>query len=151
LASELSDQAPDAQQLEPALDQLDENLERIDAALPADGGYFSEANVETAREHGLDPYIPTGKFKHSEPPRPAPRGRIPAHATAKQRMARKLQTKRARGTYAKRKTIVEPVFGQMDTVQRARPLPLRGKATARAQWRFNCATHNLLKLVCHER
>jgi len=61
-------------------------------------------------------------------------------------MARKLQTKRGRTAYAKRKTIVEPVFGQMETVQSARHLLLRGKAAARAQWRFHCAVHNLLKL-----
>jgi Transposase DDE domain len=53
VVAELSDQAPDAQQLEPALNQLDENLQAIDAQLPdgaaltADGGYFSEENVET--------------------------------------------------------------------------------------------------------
>lgn len=34
----------------------------------------------------------------------------------------------------------------MDTVQAARQLLVRGKAAARAQWRFNCAIHNLLKL-----
>lgn len=44
------------------------------------------------------------------------------------------------------KTIVEPVFGQMQTVQGARQLLLRGEAKARAQWRFHCAVHNLLKL-----
>ena len=61
-------------------------------------------------------------------------------------MARKLKTKRGRTVYAKRKTIVEPVFGQMQTVQGARQLLLRGEAKARAQWRFHCAVHNLLKL-----
>lgn len=61
-------------------------------------------------------------------------------------MARKLQTKQGRTAYAKRKTIVEPVFGQMDTVQSVRQLLLRGEAAARAQWRFHCAIHNLLKL-----
>ena len=43
-------------------------------------------------------------------------------------------------------TIVEPVFGQIDTVQNGRRLLLRGKQAARAQWRFTCAVHNLLKL-----
>jgi hypothetical protein len=75
-----------------------------------------------------------------------PRGRIAKHATAKQRMARKLATKQGRATYARRKAIVEPVFGQMQTVQDARQLLLRGKPAARAQWRFHCAIHNLLKL-----
>jgi transposase len=152
VAAELSDEAPDQRQLEPALDQLDENLEAIKAELPADAallgdaGYFSDDNVRIASEHNLDPYIATGRFKHSEPPAPAPRGPIPKDATPKQRMARKVRTKRGRGVYARRKTIVEPVFGQMDTVQGVRRLLLRGKPAARAQWRFQCAVHNLLKL-----
>jgi transposase len=152
VCAELSDEAPDARQLEPALDQLAENLEAIDAeldddaALLGDAGYFSEDNVRITAEHGLDPYLATGRFKHSEPPPPAPRGPIPKDATAKQRMARKLKRQSGRDLYARRKTIVEPVFGQMDTVQGARRLLLRGKPAARAQWRFQCAIHNLLKL-----
>jgi primosomal protein N'' len=79
VACELSDQAPDARQLEPALDQLAENLDAIeaelpeDAALTADAGYFSEDNVRISSQHGLDAHIATGRFKHSEPPPPAPR------------------------------------------------------------------------------
>lgn len=34
----------------------------------------------------------------------------------------------------------------MQTVQDAKQLLLRDEAGARAQWRFNCAIHNLLKL-----
>ncbi len=152
LAADATDEAPDARQLEPALEQLDENLEEIEATLPegaallGDAGYFSEDNIEITTGHGLDPHLATGRFKRSEPQPPAPRGPIPRDATPKQRMARKLKTKRGRTVYAKRKTIVEPVFGQMDTVQSARQLLLRGKAAARAQWRFHCAVHNLLKL-----
>jgi hypothetical protein len=61
-------------------------------------------------------------------------------------MARKLKTKKGRAVYSRRKTIVEPVFGQIDTVQDARQLLLRGKQAAREHWRFHCAIHNLLKL-----
>jgi len=152
VACELSDEAPDARQLEPALDQLDANLDAIDAELPdgaallGDAGYFSKDNVLITTGHGLDPYLATGRFKHSEPPPPAPRGPIAKTATPKQKMARKTRTKTGRAIYSRRKTIVEPVFGQMDTVQSARQLLLRGKPAARAQWRFSCAIHNLLKL-----
>jgi transposase len=152
VAAELCDQAPDARQLEPALDQLTDNLDAIeaelpaDAALTADAGYFSEANVEITAAHGLDPHLATGRFKHSEPPPPAPRGPVAKNATPKQRMARKLRTKKGRAVYSRRKVIVEPVFGQIDTVQDGRRLLLRGKKAARDQWRFHCAIHNLLKL-----
>jgi transposase len=152
VAAELSDQAPDAEQLAPALGQLQENLDAIDgelaedAVLTADAGYFSEENVKTTTAHGLDAHIATGRFKHSEPQAPAPRGPTPKNATPKQRMARKLKTKQGHAVYARRKAIVEPVFGQMQTVQDAQRLLLRGKQAARAQWRFQCAVHNLLKL-----
>mgnify|MGYP005870434959 CR=1 FL=1 len=61
-------------------------------------------------------------------------------------MARKLRTKKGRAAYARRKAIVEPVFGQIETVQNGRRLLLRGKSAARAEWRLHCACHNLLKL-----
>jgi len=152
VAAELSDQAPDTQQLEPALDQVGENLQAIgaelakSATLAADAGYFSEDNVQSTVEHGLDPHIATGKQRHGEPPPPPPRGRIPNDATPKQRMARKLKTKKGGAVYAKRKTIVEPVFGQIQTVQNGRQLLLRGRDAARSQWRLHCGVHNLLKL-----
>ena len=152
VAAELSDQAPDARLLEASLDQLGENLTSIDAELPTnaallgDAGYFSEHNITITEAHGLDPHLATGRFKHSEPPAPAPRGPVPKNATAKQLMARKLAKNAGAALYARRKTIVEPVFGQIDTVQNARQLRLRGKPAARAQWRFHCAVHNLLKL-----
>src|SRR2546428_12003463 len=150
VACELAAEAPDARQLEPALERLAENLEAIGAELPegavltADAGYFSEDNVRITTAHGLDAHIATGRFKHSEPRPPAPRGPASKNATPKQRMARKLRTKRGRAVYSRRKTIVEPVFGQIDTVQNARRLLLRGEQAARAQWRFHCAVHNLL-------
>jgi len=131
IVAELSDEAADQCQLEPAVAQLKENAQAIGAELPegaaltADGGYFSEENVETCVQHGLDPYIATGRFKHDEPP-PAPRGPIPKDATAKQRMARKTRTKKGRKIYSRRKAIVEPVFGQIGTVQDGRRVRVRG-------------------------
>ena len=153
VAAELSNEAPDAPALAPVVAQLEENIARAAPELSlegtqllADAGFYSEANAETCRQARLDPFIATGRLKHSETPSPAPRGRIPKSATAKERMARKLRTKRGRATYARRKAVVEPVFGQIDTVQNGRRLLLRGQPAARAEWRLHCACHNLLKL-----
>jgi transposase len=152
VACSLSAAAPDAQQLEPALNELAANLAAVDAQLPegaalaADAGYFSEHNVVITAGHGLDAHIATGKTRHDDPPPIAPRGPIPKDATPKQRMARKLKTKKGHAVYKQRKTIVEPVFGQVRTVQDAGRLLLRGEPAADLQWRFGCAIHNLLKL-----
>jgi transposase len=152
VAAELSNIGPDVGQLEGVLGDLVGNLAAIDAALSkdavllGDAGYFSAENVQTVIDRGLDPLLATGKFKHNEPPPIAPKGRIAKDATPKQRMARTLRTKAGHAAYARRKAIVEPAFGQMMTVLHARQLRLRGLVAARAQWRFDCAVHNLLKL-----
>lgn len=71
---------------------------------------------------------------------------MPKDATPKERMARKLRTKAGRAAYARRKAIVEPVFGQMDVVQNAKHLLLRGENAAAAEWELLSACHNLRKL-----
>jgi hypothetical protein len=60
-----------------------------------------------------------------------------------------MKTKEGRAVYARRKTTGAAVFGQMNTVQDARQLLLRGAPAARPQWRFQCAIHNLLKVHSH--
>jgi len=152
VAADAFDMAADAPLLDPMLDQLDENLAAIGAQLPvdavviADAGYVSEENVKHAAEHRLDPHIASGRFKHDEPPELEPDEPLPEDATAKQAMARKTKSGAGRAIYARRKAIVEPVFGQMDTTQDARQMLIRGKRAARLQWKFECAVHNLLKL-----
>ena len=70
----------------------------------ADSGFYSEANA-TALEgkRASIAYLATERLKHHEKVAAAPRGRVPKGMTAKQRMARKLRTKKGRGTYAGRK------------------------------------------------
>jgi transposase len=144
--------AADCPLLDPMLDQLHENLAATGAALEAgaaliaDAGYFREDNVQTSADHGLDAHIATGRLKHGEPPDIAPDEPLPDDATPKQKMARKTKTEPGRAVYARRKAIVEPVFGQLDTTQNARRMLIRGTSAARAQWQFGCMIHNLLKL-----
>ena len=90
-------------------------------------------------------------MKHNEEIPPVPRGRIPKNLSAKQRMARKLRTKKGKMTYAKRKGMIEPIFGQLKQVLGFRQFSLRGLAAMRSEWRLVCAVHNLLKLWRHTR
>lgn len=114
--------------------------------LLADAGYFSAANIAAALAAGIDPLIATGRLKHGQQPQPAPRGRIPAGLTPKQLMARKLRTKKGQADYARRKAIVEPVFGQIQVAQSGDQLRLRGKTKAEFEHAFHLACHNFRKL-----
>ncbi len=61
-------------------------------------------------------------------------------------MARKLTTKQGRDHYRRRKTIVEPVFGQIKEAMGFRRFSLRGKEKVDAEWHLVCAVHDLGKL-----
>nr|WP_237562376.1 transposase [Glutamicibacter soli] len=60
-------------------------------------------------------------------------------------MARALRTKPGRAGYARRKAIVEPVFGQIHTRQ-GKFVLLRGLEKAKAEFALLAAGHNLMKL-----
>ena len=115
--------------------------------LLADAGYFSQANIGAALAAGIDPLLATGRLRRGEKPPPVPRGRIPAGLSPKARMSRKLHTKAGKADYARRKAIVEPVFGQIKVAQGAHQLRLRGKAKAEIEWTFHLACHNFRKLA----
>lgn len=120
--------------------------DRPDVVL-ADAGYCSEDNLARAAAGGIDMLIATGRLCHNERVPDAPRGRIPKDATARERMARRLRTKKGRADYARRKAIVEPAFGQMKVRQRAGHLRLRGLAGAKGEWMLHALSHNLRKLA----
>src|SRR5262245_10914645 len=150
VAADVTDEANDKQQVQPMIEQTQQNVvaagvtEKVKEAV-ADSGFYSEANVAYLQGQGIDPYIATERLKHHEQIAP-PRGRCPQGLTAKQRMARKLRTKRGRERYARRKAMVEPVFGQVKHARGFRQFLLRGKKKMRSEWRLVSLTHNLLKL-----
>jgi len=142
----VTQQANDKKQLLPMIAAVKQQSgQRVRMAL-ADSGYCSEENLRAAMKKKVDSYVATGKQKHNQPQQPCPRGRIPKSATLVTRMKRKLMTAAGRAIYARRKTIVEPVFGQIKQAQGFRQFLLRGVEKVRGEWALVCTTHNLLKL-----
>jgi transposase len=107
-----------------------------------DSGYYSEAAAEAVEQLGFAPYMATGRQRHHAP---EPEGSA-APTTAKERMAAKVRSPEGRALYARRKVIVEPVFGQIKEARGFRRFLLRGLDNIRGEWCLVCVTHNLLKL-----
>jgi transposase len=131
------------------------NLERAGIARPTqangqvvplpnllDSGYYSEKATQGLEALGLDPYLATERQRHHASALPT----TTAPAPAKEKMAAKLRTEAGRALYALRKTIVEPVFGQIKGARGFRRFLLRGLEKIRGEWRLVCLTHNLLKV-----
>ena len=150
VAAGLSQHANDVEEVEPILDILEENLGGIahHTAITTDAGYFSETNLMLFEDALLNPFMATQKMKHAEVP-PQVRGRIPQDMTPKDRMRRKLCTKKGQEIYSKRKSTVEPVFGQIKQARGLRQFLLRGYENVSAEWQMWCLSHNLLKMYRH--
>jgi len=146
VAQHVTPAPPDVQQLVPVVTAIARGVRRQPDSVLADAGYWSAANVEALEAKGIEPFIATGRRKHSEPAPRAPRGRPPQGLSAKERMVRKLATVRGHAIYARRKAIVEPVFGQIKHARGFRQFLRRGLVRVQQEWALVCLSHNLLKL-----
>ena len=147
VAQDVTSQENDVNQLAPMLTCCEAQAGRQPSQVVADAGYWSEANAQLGNGE-TELFVATTKdWKQRKELREkgVPRGRIPAKATAKDRMERKLLTKRGRSVYRQRGSTIEAVFGQMVTRGLTR-FVLRGIEKVRAEWSLWCTTHNVLKL-----
>lgn len=141
----VSNQPSDAVHLLPMLERIQANTGELPNALIADAGYCSTANLEACEEKGLNAYISTSRQQHGQRPRPS-RGRPPKDLDARGRMERKLRSKVGQAIYALRKTVVEPVFGQIKGARGLDRFRLRGLEKVNGEWALMATTHNILKL-----
>ena len=145
VATGLTNQAADNPHLVGMLYQTEVNTGRLPDKLSADAGYAGETNLEILNRLPIDGYIAIDKDKHSRN-QPAPRGPIPKAAGLRDRMRRKTRTKKGRKVYARRKHVVEPVFGFIKQALGFRQFLLRGLEKVGPEWELVNLGYNLRRL-----
>ena len=146
VAARATNQPSDKGQAVSMIEETVSNTGAVPKEVSADAGYYSAKAVEELYSMGVDPFIASEKTRHARVLEPAPRGRMPEGLSVRNRMRRKLRTKRGRDRYALRMETVEPVFGQIKQGRGFRQFLLRGLAKVNREWLLICAGHNLLKL-----
>ena len=146
VAARATNQPSDKQQGVPMMEQAIVNAGAVPKGISADAGYYSAKTVDDLYALGVDPFVAPDRTRHGNVPPPAPRGRIPAILSARDRMRRKLRTKRGRQHYGLRKEPVEPMFGQIKQGRGFQQFLLRGLEKVNGEWPLICTGHNLLKL-----
>jgi transposase len=149
LAAEISLHAPDFGHLEPMLDHTLAHLRRHGIAEPpeavvGDAGYWHTRQIQAIADRGIEVLVPPDGAMRD--------GNRPGWEDGLyEQMREKLKTAHGRTLYALRKITIEPVFGQIKYNRRIDQFMRRGRAAVQSELRLVAATHNLLKLVCHER
>ena len=146
VAARATNQSSDKQQAAAMMQETIDNVGAVPREVSADAGYYSAKAVDDLQALGVDPFVAPEQTRHGRVVPPAPRGRIPKRLSPRDRMRRKLRTKRGRQRYALRMETVEPVFGQIKAGRGFRQFLLRGLGKVNGEWSLICTGHNLLKL-----
>ena len=146
VAARATNQSSDKQQAVGMIEETISNTGVMPREVSADAGYYSAKAVEEISTLGVDPFVAPEQTRHGRVVPPAPRGRIPRQLSPRDRMRRKLQTRRGRQRNALRMATVEPVFGQIKQGRGFRQFLMRGLEKVNGEWSLICTGHNLLKL-----
>ena len=147
IAAEIAVESPDFGHLEPAVRAALRELEDAGVAqrpetVLADAGYWHKKQIENIVSDGIQVLVPPDAGLR-EGARPGWNEGMYAF------MRRVLSSDVGHELYKHRKATVEPVFAQNKFNRGFRRFQRRGRAAARSEWRFQAATHNLLKLHTH--
>ena len=96
VAARATNQSSDKQQAAAMMQETIDNVGAVPREVSADAGYYSAKAVDDLQALGVDPFVAPEQTRHGRVVPPAPRGRIPRHLSPRDRMRRKLQTKRGR-------------------------------------------------------
>ncbi len=147
VAAEIAVESPDFGHLEPIVRAALHELERAGVTqqpetVLADAGYWHKQQMENIVSDGIQVLVP--------PDAGLREGARPGWDEGPYAFMRRVLTSEAgRELYKHRKATVEPVFAQNKFNRGFRRFQRRGRAAARSEWRFQAATHNLLKLHSH--
>jgi transposase len=150
VAAELTQQANDLQQLAPMLGAIATTLAAAGIGDPvqrlaADSGYWSIANV-SAIPSAPELLIPPARHGRHGKSRKDGKPSESKSDHLRAMMLARLGSEQGKACYAQRSRTIEPVFGQVKTVQGGRRFMRRGLGACQAEWKLLCGTHNLLKL-----
>ena len=148
VAYDVVDDQNDLHQLVPMLKQTAKNVGKMPEATATDAGYWSPEGVGEASKL-TDLYSATNKGweeRRLQMQKPPPRGRLPKNISPRDRMERKIRSKKGRVIYKMRGKSVEPAFGQIKEARGFKRFLLRGLEKVKGEWSLIALTHNILKL-----
>lgn len=144
VAQRVTQNATDNGSLEPMLDQVEERCGTPPGAALADSGFFSIENIEQMELRNIDAYVPDSNLASEL--NLGTRCRVKARTAAHRRMRAKLRSPDGEAAYARRKAVVEPVFGVLKQQRGMRQFRTRGLQNVNNEFTLANLAYNITRL-----
>lgn len=144
VAQRVTQNATDNGSLEPMLDQVEQRCGTPPGAALADSGFFSIENIEQMELRNIDAYVPDSNLASEL--NLGTRCRVKARTAAHRRMRAKLRSPDGEAAYARRKAVVEPVFGVLKQQRGMRQFRTRGLQNVNNEFTLANLAYNITRL-----
>ena len=146
VAEGVTNLAPDSRCLAPMVHRVIENTGEVPTVVTADAGYWSEAEITKVEQTGAFALVARRAGRRAERDPPIGIGPPARPMTGAGWMRWKMSQEPNRDIYRRRKSTVEPVFGNIKEARGFRQFSFRGLEAVASEWSLICMVHNLLKL-----
>ena len=147
----VTQQATDHASLLPLVEAVERRCGESPQKVSADCGFFSLENLKGLEARGIEGYVPDSNLARELNRRGRRRlaGRL--HHREQRRMRQRLRSPAGRAVYARRKAIIEPVFGVLKEQRGMRRFRLRGLAKVGVEMALAATAYNLTRLWSRKR
>jgi transposase len=144
VAQRVTQNVTDNGSLAPMVDQTEQRCGAPPGAALADSGFFSIDNIEQMEQRNIDAYVPDSNLASEL--NLGTRCRVKARAAAHRRMRAKLRSPAGQAAYARRKAVVEPVFGVLKQQRGMRQFRTRGLKYVNNEFTLATLAYNITRL-----
>lgn len=144
VAQRVTQNVTDNDSLEPMVDQVEQRCSAPPGSTLADSGFFSVHNLNRMEQRNIDAYIPDSNMARAL--NLGTRCRLRANAPAHRRMRAKLRSPAGQAAYARRKAVVEPVFGVLKQQRGIRQFRTRGLNNVGNEFTLATMAYNITRL-----
>lgn len=144
VAQRVTQNVTDNDSLEPMVDQVQQRCGRSPGSTLADSGFFSIHNLNQMEQRNIDAYLPDSNMARAL--NLGARCRTRAKAPAHRRMRAKLRSPAGQAAYARRKAVVEPVFGVLKQQRNIRQFRTRGLNQVGNEFTLATLAYNITRL-----
>jgi len=144
VAQRVTQNVTDNGSLVPMIDETEQRCGAPPGAALADSGFFSIDNLNQLEQRNIDAYVPDSNMARAL--NLGGRCRTRAKAPAHRRMRAKLRSPAGEAAYARRKAVVEPVFGVLKQQRGMRQFRTRGLQNVNNEFTLATLAFNITRL-----